>query len=476
ETERRANDQRRNMLFDAIKDVMIVLLEYDDTRLTPDGKPILGRLAQICMDMREDMKECYNVLNAQEKTSIAIKFLKASSWSKELASQANRFTKRREELLFTLSMHTVITTEEINNKCAFPPPNVHNIYLPMVEMFTAMMTTQERDMGRWIQQNGGEAKVLESDEMCADMIKYEATLVASSGAAPFAPNPMSYEDVTKKEVKATRIATLRKEYSEDIQNVIKSNLDNHSKRFEMGLDDLSKDLGQKIQHEGDRLIKYLKGGPHSRIKDRGWKGSAKTRQLALAIRDYFVERVEHSKQYPPLKDAMRLRYVQRQSLHRCSFSLLTFLLEAFDPDASAFTTISEINAFTDGRPADWSFPRWVAYWAIGWQIFAIKYCVEIQHLFAQMFLLEQKIGIVMPGNKRYVVNYIEGTWQYVTALTSGIRPAQTPLWLEEKFSDYVKEQEILFKERLEKIQYDIDAPETVVLILRGARIEEVCPD
>lgn len=51
--------------------------------------------------------------------------------------------------------------------------------------------------------------------------------------------------------------------------------------------------------------------------------------------------------------AMRLRYVQRQSLHRCSFSLLTFLLEAFDPDASAFTTISEINAFTDGRPAGW---------------------------------------------------------------------------------------------------------------------------
>lgn len=135
-------------------------------------------------------------------------------------------------------------------------------------MFTAMMTTQERDMGRWIQQNGGEAKVLESDEMCADMIKYEATLVASGGAASFAPNPMSYEEVTKKEVKATRIATLRKEYSEDIQNVIKSNLDNYSKRFEMGLDDLSKDLGQKIQHEGDRLIKYLEGGPHSRIKDR----------------------------------------------------------------------------------------------------------------------------------------------------------------------------------------------------------------
>lgn len=31
---------------------------------------------------------------------------------------------------------------------------------------------------------------------------------------------------------------------------------------------------------------------------QGWKGSAKTRPLVLAIRDYFVERVEHSSKLP----------------------------------------------------------------------------------------------------------------------------------------------------------------------------------
>lgn len=49
-------------------------------------------------------------------------------------------------------------------------------------------------------------------------------------------------------------------------------------------------------------------------------------------------------------------------------------------------------------------------------------------------------------------------------------PAQ---WLEDKFAGYVESQEKILKERLEKIQYDIDALETVALVLRGDRIEQV---
>jgi hypothetical protein len=34
------------------------------------------------------------------------------------------------------------------------------------------------------------------------------------------------------------------------------------------MDDINKDLTKKISHEGDRIIKYLQGGPQSRIKDK----------------------------------------------------------------------------------------------------------------------------------------------------------------------------------------------------------------
>jgi hypothetical protein len=180
------------------------------------------------------------------------------------------------------------------------------------------------------------------------MIKYEASLapVTAVSHADNKGRPGS-DDETKTDAKA--IAALRKEYREDIQGIIQENLESYSKRFAMGLDDLGKDLGNKIQHQGDRLIKYLRGGPHQRIKDKvrsshcmkrssfdfqmvyhvwkdqvsykvffcapapstdpqqGWKGSAKTRPLVLALRDYFVERVEHSKLPPPSTEVARKR-------------------------------------------------------------------------------------------------------------------------------------------------------------------------
>ncbi|KAJ7157929.1 hypothetical protein C8R43DRAFT_996337 [Mycena crocata] len=499
ETQRRENDQKRTTLFEKIKDVMLVLLELkgfgkDDTRSTPEGKPVLSRLASICKDMKKDIEECYNVLNAQDKRGVGIKFLKASSWNKELGSYAARFKSRREDLTFALSMRGVVTMEEMNSNMKM-----------MMEMFSTMMSPQERDMGRWISQNGGEKAVLGSDKKCAAMIKYEATLATATGPAGRAEKGKASDDETvSKKAEAKAIAALRKEYREDISGIIQENLESYSKRFEMGLDDLGKDLGKKIQHQGDRLINYLKGGPHSRIKDKmvyhvwkdqGWRGSAKTRPLVLAIRDYFVERVEHSK-LPPPQEVVRKRPVSTVPAEEndndddpetdmsvplpdewmtayLQVKRLRYLQQAFDADSSGFTTISEINAFTHARPEDWSLPRWISYWAIGWQIFATKYCIEIEELFAQMFLLKKEIGIQMPGNKRYINDYLDGCWQHVTALTSAIeRYDSPPPWLEDKFADYVQSQEKILKERLEKIQYDIDALETVALLLRGDRIEQ----
>jgi uncharacterized protein YqgV (UPF0045/DUF77 family) len=92
-----------------------------------------------------------------------------------------------------------------------------------------------------------------------------------------------------------------------------------------------------------------------------------------------------------------------------------------------------------------------------------------------MFLLKTKIIFKMPGNTRYVNDYIEGTWQRVMALTSSIERYDSPApWLEEKFTNYVNSQEAILKERLEKIQYSIDTQETLMaVVLYGDRIEQV---
>jgi hypothetical protein len=137
----------------------------------------------------------------------------------------------------------------------------------MLEMFSTMLSPQERDMGRWIDQNGTEKDVLADNKKCAKMIKYSGTLapVTAVGHADTKRRPGS-DDETKIDMKA--IAALRKEYSEDIQGIIQENMGSFSKRFALGLDDLGKELGNKIQHQGDRIVKYLNRGPQQRIDDK----------------------------------------------------------------------------------------------------------------------------------------------------------------------------------------------------------------
>jgi hypothetical protein len=96
----------------------------------------------------------------------------------------------------------------------------------------------------------------------AAMIRFEASL------APVVVLSVPQTREGPDSMRQPPVAALRKEYREDVQGVIQQNLESYSTRFAMELDDLGKDLDHKIQHQGDRLIMYLRGGPHQRIKDK----------------------------------------------------------------------------------------------------------------------------------------------------------------------------------------------------------------
>ncbi|KAK7055969.1 hypothetical protein R3P38DRAFT_3342927 [Favolaschia claudopus] len=520
ETKRKDNDKKRNKLFEKIKDFMMTLSEHvshiswvqvysqmlrlknlpqDKRRTTPNGESVPDRLKTICTAMKEDIEGCYNVLAVQERHSPVIKFLKASAWNEELSAYVVTFTNRREDLILALDLRSVVTIEEISKDVK-----------KVMQLFSKMLTPQERDMERWIQQNGGEQAVMKDDKKCAAfIIEFQDSLGTTTAPVTISRERGGRLPSTDDDDKQTDklVAELRKEYREDVRAVIRENMESYSKRFKMGLDDLGKDLGNKIQHQGDRLIKYLEGGPHKRIKnkivyrvwkDQGWRGSVGTHELVLTLRDYLVERVERSNlpslpteivpMKRPVSNVLTVRTDEEEGEDEddretdisvplpdswmTSYLQMKRLRYLEHPDSSGFTTISEINNFSQARPVEWSFPHWVSYWVIGWQIYATKYCVEIEELFWKMTMLKKQITMKMPGNTRYVNDYIEGCWQHVTALTSSIERYDGPdMWLEGKFALYVQRQESMLKERLEKFQYDIDALDTVALILHGDRIE-----
>ncbi|KAJ7846703.1 hypothetical protein B0H14DRAFT_2583962 [Mycena olivaceomarginata] len=386
EAQRRDNDEKRTTLFGKIRDVMLILLE----------------------DMKKDIEECYNVLNAQEKRSIGIKFLKASSWNKELGSYAARFTNRREELTFALSMRIVVTMEEMNASMK-----------TMMAMFSGMLSPQERNM--------------DQPEWCSGPVG-----PADKGRPGF--------DET------AAVAALRKEYREDIQGVIQQNLESYSTRFAMELDDLGKDLDHKIQHQGDRLIMYLRGGPHQRIKDKYNKLFTRSTELPRERPISSVPEEDDDRDDPetdiavPLPDDWIAEYLQVKRLR---------YLERNSHPPPAFVALR----------SHMMQRRWIQ------TVRASQQYPRSMRLRTHVPRIGDQISIKMPGNTRYVNAYIEGCWEQVTTLTLCIEPCDSDPWLAEKFAEYGESQEAILKERRGKIQYDIDASETVSLILRGGRIE-----
>ncbi|KAJ7689549.1 hypothetical protein B0H17DRAFT_633894 [Mycena rosella] len=502
EMKRHDNERSRISLFEAIKDVMLVTVEMkgvgvtpDDTRQTPDGRPVGTRLAALGQQMKKDIEECYNTLDAMTKQSLIVKFCKASTWNDKLAGLKVRFTTRRQELQFALTLNTATTIQDMSAM-------LKKMHDEFAKEFQSFKTPQDRKIEAFFKANGGEEAVLGNDAQCALLIKLQNEETSTHNIqSTYAAGPSGHKPQTggAQEQHKEALAALRKEYRSDVASVIEENMESFAKRLDLSLQLISEDLKNDIHHEGDRVINFLKGGPHLRLrdkimrqvwKDQGWRGSAKTRTVVLALRDYLVERAEHADlnlrppppssaslstpddedaQDPetamgvPLPDSWMLQYLQVKRLRN--------LQQVLDPDTSGFSTISEVNTFTQSRHEGWSLPRWISYWAIGWQIYATKYCTEIDDIFTEMRLIRDKVGIQMPGNKRFLNNYISETWPFVIGLTSGIERFEGADWLADQFKEYIVSEEAAFRSRLETIHYDIDSADTVQEILRGEPIE-----
>ncbi len=106
----------------------------------------------------------------------------------------------------------------------------------------------------------------------------------------------------------------------------------------------------------------------------------------------------------------------------------------------------------------------------GWQISATMYRDKINDLFAKMFALK---GHVRPAVRNSVDTYLHTVWTGISELTSSIDPYYAPESLREKFQSYVDDEESRLREGLEAVRYDIDAMDTLVLVMGPGRIEKV---
>ena len=98
------------------------------------------------------------------------------------------------------------------------------------------------------------------------------------------------------------------------------------------------------------------------------------------------------------------------------------------------------------------------------------YAEKIDTLLAKMFSLQEK---VLPANKGHINFYLFKLWQSITELTSAFRRVDRDDKLLARFQTYVDAEENRLRSNLETFKYDIDAMDTLELVMGPGRVEKV---
>lgn len=88
-----------------------------------------------------------------------------------------------------------------------------------------------------------------------------------------------------------------------------------------------------------------------------------------------------------------------------------------------------------------------------------------------MFALRKHI---LPLNRAIVEHYLDKIWLPAVRITESLAPANgVPEHVTTRFESYARAEESRLKENLRGIGYDIDAPETINMVIGQGKIEKV---
>ncbi|KAJ7901712.1 hypothetical protein B0H14DRAFT_1250148 [Mycena olivaceomarginata] len=473
EQKRRDNDRKILALHMEMKEMMGVLTQLknvkDADEIAPDGSTIKGRMQEIVKGTADDIKACANACDTYTKKKLVVKILKGPVWEGKLVAFAGKFTKRRSEFEFALSIHTALGVDAANKTLSSVDKVTQEMNEKMdmmMKMFASFVAPEQKEMMRVVEQKGGLQACQDSDKILKELSDLEAKSTTSLGGTSQAP---------KSAQKTSALEDLKDDLMVDPESAIEKNLTVFSRKFEVQKRQIVDELTKVVEREGDRVISAVTAGPHDKVidpdvhkiwKEMGWRGSVKSRHFVMALRDYYQENAEDSD--AAAGAAPGKKRPDDWALAYLNVSRLQSISEAFDDDASGFVTVAEANTFTTSRPIDWSLCHWIAYWAIGFHQSLSVYATKIRELIAKMFALRTR---VLPANRTAVNSYLETIYQGVTSLESGLAPCYVNEALQEKFSSYVEAEEERLRGNLEAVDYDLDAANTLTLVTGQGRIE-----
>ncbi|CAK5271846.1 unnamed protein product [Mycena citricolor] len=349
---RRQNNKKVLAVKLQMQDLMTVLFQLrfvrDPEDKAPDGTTLKDRMSELMKTVAGDITSC-------------AKTIKSKIYEARLASYVANFTDHKKSIAFALTMHTSLSVDTANRKLDDQTTQLHSIEVKMEALFRKLDTPREREVQRFLDENGG-ARACISDEAAL------AQLVVKSGDTTLASSTSAQITATKK--------LLTRELAEDVDEAFRKN----ERLFDRKMELQSQQLEAAIGASEERIVSVLMGGAHERImnadlqtlwKDQGWKGSVKARYFVLALNDYYSElfsqhdiaesiasSVAGSPVVSPIDVIAELAGVEEHK-HDDRWALKYInvthiqskpILETVDDDGTGFVSIKEANEFAQSRP------------------------------------------------------------------------------------------------------------------------------
>ncbi|KAK0239406.1 hypothetical protein EDD85DRAFT_766418 [Armillaria nabsnona] len=476
ELKRRENDTKIIALHFMMKEMMETLFMCPNSRSSlenisvGDFENLSAYLTKTAEKFGRDITDYANAVDVYYSRKLFSRILRSQSYESDLAAYGDRFENNKQELQLRLTVRTNLKLNQVTD------------LLSVMMLFNLVRSPKERELMELIDKEGGASKVMQDPVLLQKIIKGSENNNRDRGA-------LQAEEDQK------LVSLVQAEIHQDIQNLVKANETAFIRKFEAQKKSLIDALRENVDRLGDRVITAVISGPYERLinedlsniwKEMHWRGSAKARDLVLALRDYYHSRDQSAlarqiqetaspmittENDSPLSqshisDQWALQYI---NLHR-----IQPLIEAFDDDVSGFVTINEANALCAGRPENWSLPHWLAYWAVGFQMTLIHYCTQIRTLLQKMHTAAEQ---TLPTNRVFIDSFL-GAFPFclLDSLLSGFQEqiAYHGTWDWSNWSmflPYVQDEEKRLKSQLEAFQYSIDASDSLLLITGPGRLE-----
>ncbi|KAJ3554138.1 hypothetical protein NM688_g3261 [Phlebia brevispora] len=493
ERSRRENDKRLLSLYFAMKEMLVVLIELENIKEhdvhSPDasGLTLASRLRAIADTAADNIKECANACDAYSRKRLLVKVLTGPAWEGRFTEFLDRFAQTRSEFKFALAVHVAKSVVRIRDAIDGVGDKVDNIRTELHDLFREYQSPEEHVIAAKVEEKGGVDYVKQHDMILRELIQYEDNLESAKtkSVERFGENTPAAQasrthfvklrpDEAERTAFKSNLANLRSDLREGVHEATARNMETFEPKFDFQL----KQIQNAIREENNRVIRRLDAGPHNRIlnpelrtiwQEMGWRRNVEANLFATTLRDHFRDQADCSEYHPPFinrhlrNDEWAFEYIGIQYLQQ--------LKEAFDEDCSGYITVREVNRLTQLLPThlSWSLPHWIAYWTIGWQISGTRYREQIRGLLAQMFALRTHI---LPENRLWVDNYLEKIWFGTARIVESLLPAKgIPAHVKTRFRAYVSLEERRIAENLESVQCNVDAVETVHMIVQRGKIE-----